>query len=925
MSSRRLGALALATALSSAALAVPTATAATDGSAAVISEVYGGGGNKGAAFTHDFIELYNPTDAPIDLTGYTVEYFSASGNTGGKVELSGTIAPHGYFLVQGAAGNGAGDSLPAPDAEGSLNMSGSKGSVQLADATGTPIDAIGYGAASLKEGTAAAGLSNAKSASRDDKGTDTDDNAADFTIGAPIPTNTGNEAPTPQPEDPAEPEQPAPEGVTAIADIQGTGAESPLKDQTVATEGVVTGVWSEGGLNGFTIQTGGTGTEATDASQAVFVYMGDKPADQYPDLEDSVAVTGKVSEFYGSTQITAAEVKQLDTPLEKVTPLKVDQLPDGSEAREPFEHMLIQPGEHTVTNNYSLNQYGEIGLAPGKEAFRQPSDIFSPSTDPNSDIQKLTKDNADKLITLDDGRTRDYLKTDQETPLPYIAQDDAHTIKSVRTTDTVSFQHPVIVGFSHEQWRFQPTTPVTGNTKGTDLPISWENSREAELHAIDDVKGEYTIGAFNVLNYFTSLGEEFGGSAYTDREGNKVTVNRGKTRGAYTQSALEDQERKIVAAINGLDADVIGLSEIEDGYAVTGDFAQRDKALKHLTEKLNEAAGSEKWAFVPSPSKEAVPDSPDVIRTAFIYHKDVVKPVGESRIFQDDRFTGTAREPLAQEFQPLKEGEESFVAVANHFKSKGSVAKGDADSGDGQGNNPNVRNAQAQAVLDALHKQEDWKDKPLFALGDFNTYTHETALDVFRNDGFTVPAEKYGADPSYQFSGLLGTLDHVLANEVATGTLDDAQVWNINADEPVAFEYSRRNYNIVDFYDDSPFRASDHDPVKVGFTLGADDSAGQPDDPADDPADKPSDEPSDEPSDKPEDKPSEKPGKPGFGSNSSTSSVGAGIAAAIAAIAGLVAIPGFLAVTGNLQKAIPAPIWAMLPKEVKNFITSLQR
>ena len=181
----------------------------------------------------------------------------------------------------------------------------------------------------------------------------------------------------------------------------------------MATEGVVTGVWAEGGLNGFTIQTGGTGTEATDASQAIFVYMGDKPADQYPALEDSVEVTGKVSEFYGSTQITASAVTQLDTPLEKVTPLKVDQLPDGAEAREPFEHMLIQPGEHTVTNNYSLNQYGEVGLAPASPApaFR----YLLPSTDPNSDIQKLTKDNADKLVTLDDGRTRDYLKTDQNT------------------------------------------------------------------------------------------------------------------------------------------------------------------------------------------------------------------------------------------------------------------------------------------------------------------------------------------------------------------------------------------------------------------------------------------------------------------------------------------------------------------------------
>ena len=133
-------------------------------------------------------------------------------------------------------------------------------------------------------------------------------------------------------------------------------------------------MWSEGGLNGFTIQTGGTGAESTDASQAIFVYMGDKPADQYPALEDSVEVTGKVSEFYGSTQLTASTVSQLDTPLEKVTPLKVDQLPDGSEVREPFEHMLIQPGEHTVTNNYSLNQYGEVGLAPGKDCLLYTSD-----------------------------------------------------------------------------------------------------------------------------------------------------------------------------------------------------------------------------------------------------------------------------------------------------------------------------------------------------------------------------------------------------------------------------------------------------------------------------------------------------------------------------------------------------------------------
>lgn len=906
MALRRPGIVALAAGFStlSLSIAVPSTMAAPDNSTAVISEVYGGGGNKGASFSHDFIELYNPTDTAIDLTGWSVEYFASTGNSGGKITLSGTIAPHGYYLVQGAAGNGQSQALPTPDAEGKVAMSSTNGSVQLADATGTTIDLVGYGAASKFEGSATGALSNDTSASRNAAGADTDDNLADFTVGTPSPTNSGNESPATQLGGSGDSENlPAPEGITPIVEIQGTGDASPLEGQNVATQGVVTGVWSEGGLNGFTIQTGGTGHEVTNASPALFVHMGTKNADKYPRIGDSVEVTGQVSEYFGATQITASALKQLDTALEAVTPLAVDELPRGDAAREPFEHMLIQPGAYTVTNNYSLNQYGEVGLAPGKEAFRQPSDVHSPSTDPNSDLQKLAKENAERLVTLDDGRTRDYLKTDKDTPLPYIAQDGGKTIKSLRTTDTVEFQHPVIVGYAHKQWRFQPTEPVTGETAGTDLPISWQESRGAELHAVDDVKGEYTIGAFNVLNYFTSLGEEFGGSAYTDREGNKVTVNRGKTRGAYTESALKDQERKIVAAINGLDANVIGLSEIEDGYAVTGDFDQRDKALKRLTEKLNEAAGADKWAYVPSPSKEQVPAHPDVIRTAFIYHKDVVKPVGESRIFQDPRFSGTAREPLAQEFQPLNSTDGSFVAVANHFKSKGSVAKGDGDAGDGQGNNPNVRNAQAQAVLDALHKQDDWQEKPLFTLGDFNAYTHETALDVFRNDGFTVPAEKYGADTSYQFGGLLGSLDHVLANEVASGLVDDAQVWNINADEPVAFEYSRRNYNIVDFYDDSPFRASDHDPVKVGFTLGTDESTNAP---------SPSDEGDNDTTD-----------GPGFGFGSS--SLGTGAIIGFAILAGLLAIPGFMAATGNLQKIIPAGLWDMLPEQAKDFITSLNK
>lgn len=183
MHSRRIGTLAIAALVSS--LATIPAHAATDGSQVVISEAYGGGGNSGAAYTHDFIELYNPTDADIDLTGYTVEYFSGKGGSGGKSTLTGSIPAGGHFLIQGGQGNGGTTALPTPDADAGLTMSGTNGAVQLADAAGTTVDTVGYGSATINEGSPVAGASSSQSVFRDAAGTDTDNNAADFTAGAP--------------------------------------------------------------------------------------------------------------------------------------------------------------------------------------------------------------------------------------------------------------------------------------------------------------------------------------------------------------------------------------------------------------------------------------------------------------------------------------------------------------------------------------------------------------------------------------------------------------------------------------------------------------------------------------------------------------------------------------------------------------------
>ncbi len=806
-----IGSLAIA-ALVSTCIVAPQAGAAADGSNAVISEVYGGGGNKGAAFTKDFIELYNPTSADLDLTGWSVEYLSASGNSGGKHELSGSLPAGGYFLIQEGGGD-TGEPLPSPDAEGNLNLSGSKGSVKLYDASGAEVDIVGYGEASISEGSPAQALDNSTSAQRDAEGSDTDDNAADFSAAAPTPKSAGRANVSDPDPTPAEPGS-----AVTIPEIQGTGAESPLKGQNVTTQGVVAAVWQgEKSLNGFTIQTPGTGqTAPTEASEAVFVYTGGTGF--YPAIGDSVEVTGTVDEYFGQTQIALSAGSTLDDALPAVTPLALEALPEGDEEREKLESMLLKPGVHTVTDNYGLNRYGELGLAPGTEALRQPTDIVSPGTQEQKDMEAA---NAAKYVILDDGSTRDFSRDGASTKLPYIMQNGSE-VKTIRTTNQVEFADSgVILGYGHEQWRFQPTAMITGDSAAADLPITWDPARP-EAPQVD---GDYTVAAFNVLNFFINLGEDNGAKSYKDRFGNGVGSDSGTFRGAWSESAFNDQKGKILTALEGLDADVIGLSEIENAANTVG--GSYDDAVKYLVGELNSRAGSEKWDYVKAPANASA--DTDVIRTAIIYKKDRVKPVGEATLLEDARFKGTARTPLAAEFQPVSdrcaaEGPDSFVVVTNHFKSKGSVANGDADTGDGQGNNPNVRNAHAQAVLDGLAKQPQWQKKATFVMGDLNAYSKEDAISVFRNAGYTIPVEELNAQEdwqdvaSYQFSGRLGSLDHILANDHVDAQA--AQTWNINSDEPIAMEYSRRNYTGGDVFEaDNPYRSSDHDPVKVGFNL----------------------------------------------------------------------------------------------------------
>ncbi len=180
--------------------ALPAQSAQAVSTSIVISQVYGGGGNSGATYKNDFIELYNLGSISVDVTGWSVQYASAAGSSWLKTNLSGIIEPGKYYLVQEAAGAGGTVSLPTPNASGSIAMSATAGKVALVNnstvLTGTCptglVDFVGFGpTANCSETSPTAVLSNTTAALRKLNGTqDTDNNSADFTVGAPNPRNT---------------------------------------------------------------------------------------------------------------------------------------------------------------------------------------------------------------------------------------------------------------------------------------------------------------------------------------------------------------------------------------------------------------------------------------------------------------------------------------------------------------------------------------------------------------------------------------------------------------------------------------------------------------------------------------------------------------------------------------------------------------
>ena len=783
----------------------------------VISQVYGGGGNSGATLKNDFIELYNRSGADANISGWAVQYTSATGTgTWTKTDIPANTPPlpaGSYFLIKQAVGAGGTVEFTA-DVTGTIAMSGTAGKVALTASTtaltGTNpvtaavVDLVGYGStASIFEGAGPAPtLSNITAAFRAAGGaTDTDNNQADFSVSAPAPRYTGGDA--------------VPGGgggggggscagtpgtaVTPTYVIQGTGASSPLANQIVTTRGVVTKLIS----NGFFIQDlTGDGNAATSDGMFVFVNPASCPNAQVGNL---VAVTGTVTEYApGSgtastplTQLTTITSVALEGTGQTITPTVVSLPLAAGDSLERFEGMLVTlQGTLTVQQNYFQAQYGQITIGVGRH--ETPTNAFRP-TDPQraalADLQARSR------LLVDDSSSSTYTN-----PTPYFNASGLGRAGDLvgNLTGVIDFGLATSTASGAGLYRLQPVSvpAFTSANPRTSTPPA--------------VGGNLSIAAVNVLNFFTTFTNgqtAFGQTGQGCSLGMGVTA--GNCRGADNLAEFVRQRDKLVRELAALNADAVGLMEMQNNG---------NTAVQALVDALNAFVGAGTYATTDLPAGTGATGN-DAIRVGMIYKPARLATVG---LPLSDTDPVNNRPTLAQTF--MAPNGEKFSLVANHLKSKScSGASGaNTDQGDGQGCFNASRLAQAQRLRTFVAQvQSSSGSNDVLIVGDLNAYAKEDPIHELTSNGYIDQIARFNTfGYSYVFDGTAGRLDHAIATPTMSSRVTRAVEWHINADEALANDYNLENKPPAcatcapdPFVGTNPYRSSDHDPVVIGLNL----------------------------------------------------------------------------------------------------------
>jgi predicted extracellular nuclease len=587
-------------------------------------------------------------------------------------------------------------------------------------------------------------------------------------------------------------------GITPIHAIQGSGTTSPLAGQQVTTQGIVTKVTN----NGFFMQDENPDADET-TSEGIYVFTSTAPT---VTVGNRVRVAASVKEFNVgalSNSATAANpLTELISPAVNVLAAgiaivpTVITFPEVNEGDlERYEGMLVRiEGPLTVGQNYFLGRFGQLTVSAGGR-LEKPTNRYPAGS---LEAIAMADDNARRRILLDDGTS-----LQNPNPTPFMGADN-----TVRAGDTIAGITGVIdyglatsdnTGFG--DYRIHPTVAPE---------FTRSNPRNAAPAAVG---GNIKVASFNVLNYFTTFTN---GQTADGQSGQGCTLGSSTStsncRGANNAAEFTRQQTKIVNAIKALNADVVGLMEIQNNGAV---------AVQNLVTALNTAYGSPVYSAVTN-INGSIGD--DAIRVALIYKNAAVTPVGQA-ISDTDPIHN--RPPLLQTFSAANG--EKFSVVVNHFKSKGScpASGSDADQGDGQGCWNDLRTQQAQALRNTVQNlQASSGDNDVIVIGDLNAYGKEDPILDFTAAGYVDQVARFdNFGYSYVFDGEAGYLDHALATPSLSAQVAGAKHWRINADEPAIIDYNTEFKQPAcatcgpDYYSNTVYRSSDHDPVLIGLNL----------------------------------------------------------------------------------------------------------
>lgn len=742
----------------------------------VISEYVEGSGNNKA------IELLNTGTEVIDLTAWELQiFFNGATSPGQTINLEGSVAPGGNFVFASSSADPA--ILAVADQTTGAGLFNGDDAVVLLNG-GSPADSIGQTGTDPGSYWGSGEIRTQDRTLRRKAGVpgDTDPFDAFDPIVAfdGYPQNTFDDLGSANGDDdggntdPTGPDMTCGAPATLISEIQGSTDVSPLAGQAVVLEAVVSAVFNaDGQLDGFYVEEeSGDRDSNSNTSEGLFIYGPNLVADTGQILR----IAGVVTEFGGLTELTNVAASELcgTATLPAHTSVSLPWETFGSP--EALESMRVAFSEKlTVNDNYDLGRFGSLTL--GSRRHFIPTSIASPG----AEAQTVEMMNALDRVILDDASNR------QNPAVVSYPSPQLSAAQTVRAGDTVENLQGVL-DYRFSEWRVQPTTaPV----------FAQDNPRTAEPQLTS--RGNLVVASFNVLNFFN--GDGLGGGFPTDR-------------GADTLEELNRQTEKLVSAMNALNADIIGLMEIEnDGYDENSAVAE-----------LADALGSN-WTFV-DPGLEQL--GSDAIAVGFIYRTDRVETVGNAATLAVSPFSAQNRQPLAQTFRLLGFDDGVTIAV-NHFKSKGcgSAEAANADQGDGQGCWNPVRTQAANALSNWLESDAtDTGEEDILIIGDLNSYAKEDPIRALTGAGYVDLVAGFEEEQaySYVFFGQAGYLDHGLANAALAEKVADATVWAINADEPLALDYNtefKSPEQQASFYAPDAYRASDHDPVIIALNMAS--------------------------------------------------------------------------------------------------------